>query len=238
MAMQMNILVMDDEPLVRLMVCSRLEQAGAIVSEAGSCSEALDLALKTRFDVAVFDYRLPDGDGLTVVRRMRDAGIECPVVMLSGESTDIEKQAAEIEGICAVLPKPPDPDAILQAAEAAVGSRMVSKTAPSQVGRYQLYTLHDLNEPLSSAQAEAEWLAVDCSALDEGEPGMKLLAGLRKPRRGVAVVGAGIALRRYFEAQGLLVDYVADLDELAALSRHPSSPSERDFLMEAIVQRK
>ena len=56
-----TILVLDDEPLIRLMVCSKLEQAGARVSEARDCAEALELVRNTDFDAAIFDYRLPDG---------------------------------------------------------------------------------------------------------------------------------------------------------------------------------
>lgn len=233
-AVELNakMLVLDDEPLVRLMVCSKLEQAGAWVAAVGSCAEALDLARKTKFDAAVFDCRLPDGHGLDVVRRLRAEGIGFPVVMLSGEAVDIETEAGEDLGICAVFPKPPDVAKIVAALAGRIGGLAVAKS--TRVGRYAYWPFDpDQAEPWTQ-WAKEDWLAIDVSAGVPAEPSAALLECLRSPRRGVALVGANPALREQLEAQVPNMEFVAGVNELAALSRHPVSPSERAALMASV----
>lgn len=76
-----RILVLDDEPLVRWSLAQRLRANGMEVFEAGSVSEAL---LQTAsFDAAILDYRLPDGDGLTVMKALLLADPDLPVLMLT-----------------------------------------------------------------------------------------------------------------------------------------------------------
>jgi CheY-like chemotaxis protein len=233
--MNAKVLVMDDEPLVRLMICSRLEQLGAMVCEAGSCTEAIELARNTMFDVAVFDYRLPDGDGLEVVRLLRKEGIGFQVVMLSGEALDIEKDAEQEHGIVAVLSKPPDVDAVVDAVARAAGNQ--SATEESQVGRYVYWKVDSSNESVPVGPSNAEWLAVDVSALAADEIPSGVWECIQKNRRGLAVLGAQLDLHKRIEALGVEADFVADKEELAALSRRPSTPMERDLLLTSVVQR-
>lgn len=224
-----KILVLDDEPLIRLMLCSQLERLGLIVSEAGNCREALNLLSDTEFDGAVFDYRLPDGDGLNVVRRMRDSGNSLPVVMLSGESVEIAKEAEEICGICAVLPKPPNVDDIKNALFAE--STAVISTLPIRIGRY-IYKKMDAtsNSVFEEIQCE-QWLALDFSELRCEDVSPSTMDHLRKTRCRTAIVGADFALREAMMFSGAEIEFVANTNELAALSRRPSSPSERAALL-------
>ncbi len=232
-----RILVMDDEPLVRLMVCSRLEELGAWVCEAGSCAEAIELARNTAFDAAIFDYRLPDGNGLDVVHLLRKEGIEFQVVMLSGESSDIDPDTVSDCGVVAVLPKPPDVDAMVDAVVRAAGGKTCAES--EHVGRYEYWKLESSNPSFfKESREETDWLALDVSALGAGvEPSPAVLEWLQKPRCGLAIIGADSPLRGRLDARGIKAEFVADKEELAALSRRPSSLAERDFLLESIIQR-
>ncbi len=230
-----KVLVLDDEPLIRLMVCSKLEQAGALVSEASCCAEALELARNTDFDAALFDYRLPDGDGLDVVRQLRKEGFGFPIAMLSGEAVDIEEEAGENLGICAVFPKPPDVAEIAKTLVREAGGATVRKGA--RVGRYAYWQADPDGMEAPAEWAENEWLAIDLSGWSAVRPTASMVECIRMPRRGVAVVGASHDLRRSFEDLGLKIDFVASADELAALSRRPSSPLERAALLEVAQSR-
>ena len=83
-----RILILDDERLVRWSLCERLRADGMEPVEAGSTAEALEQASKG-VDAAILDYRLPDGDGITVLKRLRQNDPDLPVVMLTA-NTDVD----------------------------------------------------------------------------------------------------------------------------------------------------
>lgn len=224
-----KILLLDDEPLVQMVLCSRMEQVGALVIQARTCSEALGLARKMSFDAAVFDYSLPDGSGLDLVRTLRTEGYRLPVVILSGESVDISQEATEIDGIYAVLAKPPDPDEVIHVTTQAIGS--IEQQSSGQVGRYAYFKVEPEQE-VPSTCVRAEWLGLDVSALtDTDTQHPSVLECLRIKRRGTVVLGAEKGLRSRFDEVTDEIEYVSNVEELAALSRRPTSASERNAVL-------
>ncbi|MDB4951469.1 MAG: hypothetical protein JWM27_4118 [Gemmatimonadetes bacterium] len=83
----LRVLVVDDDRVDRAAVRRALRSAGveAEVAEADGVASALDALREGGFDCAFLDFRLPDGDGLRVLREMRSLGIDTPVVMLTGQ---------------------------------------------------------------------------------------------------------------------------------------------------------
>jgi DNA-binding NtrC family response regulator len=80
-----RVLVVDDESLVRLSLAERLAADGCEVIEAGTVAEALEAAEAQDVDLALLDVRLPDGDGLSVLRRLREIDPDVIVVMLTAQ---------------------------------------------------------------------------------------------------------------------------------------------------------
>ena len=70
-----KLLVVDDEPNIRALLASSLRFAGFDVVTAEDGSGAFHEAQASRPDLIVLDVMLPDMDGFTVTRRLRDAGI-------------------------------------------------------------------------------------------------------------------------------------------------------------------
>ena len=235
MALNATVMVLDDEPLIRLMISSTLEQAGAMVSDAGNCAEALELARNTSFDAAVFDHRLPDGGGLDLVRMLRREGIGFPVVMLSGESVDIWEDASEVEGVVAVCSKPPDMEMVVQALGRATGK--VANGETMRVGRYVYCRAEAIEADSIDDWQDVKWLAIDVSNMSGAAPHPTIVDCIRLPRQGgVAVLGADQVIRRHLDEEDVEIEFVSNVEELAAVSRRPSSPSERAALIGVPIQ--
>ncbi len=78
-----RILVIDDDPKIRSVVRRGLVYEGFRVTDAGSGEEGLDKARDQTPDLVVLDLMLPGIDGLEVCRRLRDAGDEVAILMLT-----------------------------------------------------------------------------------------------------------------------------------------------------------
>jgi two-component system OmpR family response regulator len=86
-----RVLVVEDEPLLSRELVRSLSDAGYAV-DAASDGERADFLVQTeRYDAVVLDLGLPGVDGLTLLRRWRDATIAVPVLVLTARSSWHEK---------------------------------------------------------------------------------------------------------------------------------------------------
>src|SRR5690625_5512493 len=85
------LLVVDDEPYIRELLSTVVRVAGFDVVSAANGAEALRLAEQTDVDLLVLDVMLPDMDGFTVTRRLRQIGMNAPVVFLTARDDTSDK---------------------------------------------------------------------------------------------------------------------------------------------------
>jgi DNA-binding NarL/FixJ family response regulator len=82
--MSIRLLIADDHEVVRSGLKSLVEGSDiSIVAEAATGDSALRMAKKHNIDVALIDVRMPDGDGLRVLTRLKDEQPDLPVLMFS-----------------------------------------------------------------------------------------------------------------------------------------------------------
>jgi two-component system, OmpR family, response regulator len=87
----MRILIVEDEARLAKQLSSSLADAGYAVDAAGDGARADFLAQTERYDAVLLDLGLPRVDGLTLIRRWREAGIATPVLVLTARGSWHEK---------------------------------------------------------------------------------------------------------------------------------------------------
>ncbi|MDE1150424.1 MAG: response regulator transcription factor [Azospirillaceae bacterium] len=85
-----RILVVDDDPHIRDVLCFALEKAGMAADWAGNGVEALDRAARTPPSLVVLDVGMPEMDGLEVCRRLRRTS-DVPILFLSARDEEIDR---------------------------------------------------------------------------------------------------------------------------------------------------
>jgi DNA-binding response OmpR family regulator len=85
-----HILIVEDDPKVRLLLRRCFEGEGFGVTEAGTGAEGLERLSGCKFDLVTLDLTLPDGDGFSVGREMR-ARSAVPIIMVTGKGDTIDR---------------------------------------------------------------------------------------------------------------------------------------------------
>ena len=100
-----TIIVVDDDLLMRNLLNSRLERDGYKVVALGEGSHVVAACAEYKPDLVILDVLLPDTDGFTVCRQLRDAG-EAPVLMVTGLNDTASIDLAFESGALDVINKP------------------------------------------------------------------------------------------------------------------------------------
>jgi len=105
-----QILIVDDERSMREMLAILLKKEGLDVRSAGSRAEAADALARSAVDLVLTDVKLPDGDGLEILRHVKAGSPETAVVVMTAYGTTEMAVAARKLGAEAYILKPFDVD--------------------------------------------------------------------------------------------------------------------------------
>jgi len=101
-----SVLVVDDEPGMRTALAANFQREGWKVETAGGASEAIRKFAQQRVPLVVTDVRMPDGDGLQVMRNVRTSAPGTAVILLTAFGSVPEAVEAMHDGACDYLTKP------------------------------------------------------------------------------------------------------------------------------------
>jgi len=101
-----KILVVDDDPQVLESVADRLTFEEHTVTVASTSLEGWTHLQSNDYDLVVLDWELPDGTGVDILRRFRQAGGSTPIIMLTGRTSIDDKESGLDSGANDYLTKP------------------------------------------------------------------------------------------------------------------------------------
>ena len=130
-----NILVVDDEEVVRLSFVRTLSGRHCKVEAVGSGTDALQRMGQHPFDVVLLDLRMPGMDGMSVLKTIKQNWPESEVVVITGyPAVEAAKQAVTL-GAHDFLAKPVGPDDVINAANAAMTHKRWALRCEQQFAR-------------------------------------------------------------------------------------------------------
>ena len=106
----MKILVVDDEVEVGSFLCNFLKRLGLEAQKATSGEEALKMFSLVKPDWVFLDLKMPDIDGLEVLRRMKEVDSKVQALMITGRDDELAENEAHALGARDYLIKPIDLD--------------------------------------------------------------------------------------------------------------------------------
>lgn len=89
-----KILVVDDDPSIRRIICRILNSEGMATEEASGGLEAIQMAESTSYSLIILDLVMEDMDGFQVINHLRTHSILTPLFVLSGRQAEVDKVLA------------------------------------------------------------------------------------------------------------------------------------------------
>jgi DNA-binding response OmpR family regulator len=118
MALDARVLIIEDEAGIRLTLGDRLAAEGCSVDFREDGPSGEDAALAGGYDIVLLDLMLPGRDGLDVCARLREAGVETPILMLTARGASPDIVAGLGRGADDYLAKPFDMGVLIARMEA------------------------------------------------------------------------------------------------------------------------
>ena len=108
----LRVLLVEDNPINALLARTLLTREGCVVEHAVSGADALAAAAVGAFDLILMDMRMPGLSGVETAQRLRDNGVETPIVALTANAFEDDRHACLAAGMNDFLVKPLSPDAL------------------------------------------------------------------------------------------------------------------------------
>lgn len=124
--MNERILLIDDHSLFRAGLSDLLTRREIeVVASVGECTEGLQIADKEELDIVLLDMRMPEMDGISVLKKLKEAHPDLPVAMLTTSSDESDLVGALRNGAQGYLLKDMEPDDLVVALREVIAGKTV-----------------------------------------------------------------------------------------------------------------
>jgi two-component system cell cycle response regulator CtrA len=134
----MRVLLVEDDPHTAKSVELMLRRENWVVDSTDLGEDGLEIGRLYDYDIIILDLMLPDMDGLEVIRRLRQGGVETPVMILSGLNQPEKKIKGLGSGADDYLTKPFDTGELVARCQAIVRRAKGHAQAVVRVGRLEV----------------------------------------------------------------------------------------------------
>ena len=177
----LTLLVVEDEAPIRRLVAIEFEDLGFTVLEADTIAQAREFFAnkETQVDIALFDLRLPDGDGLSLLQEVKTSGHEGPILMMTGHGNkhtvlesfkagayDFLEKPFSISGDLMPVVARAAGEVRLRKENTSLTEQILHNTKLAALGELSATVLHDIRGPLSLIHVVCEDIS---ETVDEGE---------------------------------------------------------------------
>ena len=133
-----SIHIIDDDEQLCASLTSILSTRGYSVSQSLTGMESLSFIEKESVDIIILDIKLPDVDGLELLRRFKKMGIESGILMLSGQATLEDAVESLNQGADAFIIKPVEPKELFERLESVNRVRILQRRLNESEKRYRM----------------------------------------------------------------------------------------------------
>ncbi|MGN0615510.1 response regulator transcription factor [Ruminococcus flavefaciens] len=121
-----KILIVDDEPNIVTLISRYVQREGYDIVTASDGREAIDKCKKEDFDVIIMDVMMPDTDGFTACKKIKEFK-DIPVIMLSARGTEFDKLFGFEVGVDDYVTKPFSPMELIARIKVVISRKPVPK---------------------------------------------------------------------------------------------------------------
>ncbi len=155
-----NILVADDEEMIRRLVAKYAAFEGHRVSEAADGMQAVEMCRQNRYDILICDIMMPELDGFSACREIRKFS-DIPIIMLSARGEEYDKINGFSLGIDDYVVKPFSPKELMMRVEAVMNR--YGRRGPRESGEHEIFELGGLRADITARVVTADGRRVDMS---------------------------------------------------------------------------
>jgi len=138
---KIRLLIVDDEVQFLTSIAQRLELRGFEVAKAANGLEAVDIARREKFDLALLDLKMPGLDGREVLEILKNEHKYLEVIILTGHGSFESAVECTKLGAYSYLPKPYELDKLIEMMKDAYQARLQKKFAGDQSRMEQIVSL-------------------------------------------------------------------------------------------------
>lgn len=104
----LQVLLVDDEPMILKSLCRFLKEQGVIPTACDNGEHALDLIESRFFDAVIADFDLPFMNGLDILQQVQKRNSSCKLIVTSGDTNQLSQCCISAQSKISVLLKPFD----------------------------------------------------------------------------------------------------------------------------------